>query len=62
MGVGTERCGQDKRVHHPVGSPQGGDFDRVVVLNSIAKSVIEAQRGNDADWVFVSPKTKEPYA
>ena len=44
----------------PPGFHKGGKFYRLVVLNSIARSVIDAQRGKDREWVFVSRKTKRP--
>jgi integrase len=44
----------------PPGSHKGGSFHRIVVLNSVARSVIEAVRGMDEHFVFVSPRTKKP--
>ncbi len=43
----------------PPGSHKGGSFHRIVVLNSVSRSVIEAVRGMDKTYVFVSPKTKK---
>lgn len=39
---------------------KGGSFHRIVVLNSVARSVIEAVRDMDKTFVFVSPKTRKP--
>ena len=35
--------------------------DRLVVLNQIAKSIIEARCGKHPEWVFANTKTQKPY-
>lgn len=44
----------------PPGQHKGGRFHRIVVLNSVARSVIDAVRGTDETFVFVSPRTRKP--
>lgn len=43
----------------PPEAHKGGDYEhyRLVVLNSVARAVIEAQRGKQEAFVFVSKKT-----
>jgi integrase len=46
----------------PPDSHKGGDYEnyRLVVLNSVARTILEAQRGRHATHVFSSPRTKQP--
>jgi integrase len=46
----------------PPDSHKGGDYEnyRLVVLNSVARAIVEARRGQHATHVFNSPRTKQP--
>jgi integrase len=46
----------------PPAAHKGGDYEhyRLVVLNSVARAVIEANRGKHEEYVFVSKRTGEP--
>lgn len=34
--------------------------ERLVILNDVARSIVDRQRGNGSEWVFPSPKTGKP--
>jgi len=34
--------------------------DRLVILNQVARSIVDQRRGNGSDWVFPSPRTGKP--
>jgi integrase len=46
----------------PPAAHKGGDYEhyRLVVLNSVARAVIEAHRGKHREFVFVSKRTGKP--